>query len=542
MYIRHKSILSVLICALLIFLSACTSNKTQAEIPLKVQDVASQTAISLPQDPRFNKLLDSNGKINTDLLVPVTVSKIQKNYDNRVFIEYNGLPFFYNPVYISYEQILNNKNIPENRKSVVLEEAFSLAKQNGFKTVALYVDWKNFYNGQSYNFDFYKIYFKLAEKYDLFISIIWNGYSKSGYMPWQTDNTLYPALSIDGAPLKVNVPDLSQEIYISEACEAITQFCSWLNYIDFGRRTVMIQLEDESNTNYGKGIWLSQFENYSNLLLKMAEAVKASNYNVVTTVGLTFDDYKTTIDEFTGRQRLDKFLFSEFIDGIGASALKFNELNVGMFANDNKFCYISKLSPAVNEFFKIGLNLLSQGYQFGVYELKSFDLNINCGMYRTHSTKWDLRNRQIVDKGLLAKTRSLEAATQDVLDFIKCINSIGEVLATTSLLDITVLNPSALNQYSHLYPIDSIALSFNNFSNQNFTYNSAGLCVIDPYSNIYAFAFHGVPFLAVDCDKEVSVISGKFIDGVWTENDDLTFLEDHYFYMESGLCYKIVLN
>ena len=264
MYIKHKSVLSVLICALLVFLSACTSNKTKAEIPLKVQDVASQTAISLPQDPRFNKLLDVNGKINTDLLVPVTVSKIQKNYDNRVFIEYNGLPFFYNPVYISYEQILNNKNIPENRKSVVLEEAFSLAKQNGFKTVALYVDWKNFYNGQSYNFDYYKIYFKLAEKYDLFISIIWNGYSKSGYMPWQTDNTLYPALSVDGAPLKVNVPDLSQEIYVNEACEAITQFCSWLNYIDFGRRTIMIQLEDEANTNYGKGIWLSQFENYSN--------------------------------------------------------------------------------------------------------------------------------------------------------------------------------------------------------------------------------------------------------------------------------------
>ena len=73
--------------------------------------------------------------------------------------------------------------------------AFSKAKSCGFKTVALYVDWKSFYNGEKYNYDFYKIYYKLAEKYDLYVSIIWLGYSKNGFMPWQVDREKYPEIA-----------------------------------------------------------------------------------------------------------------------------------------------------------------------------------------------------------------------------------------------------------------------------------------------------------------------------------------------------------
>ncbi len=536
---KLKAILSLVLCLICVFLTACTEKSKDKAPVSKVYAAQSQVVVKLPQTPRFQKLLDSNGKINIEHLDTVKVSSIVKNYDDRVYIKYNGQPLFYNPVYISYEQILNSRAIAQNRKSAVLEESFAKAKESGFTTVALFVDWKNFYNGITYDFDFYKIYYKLAEKYDLNVSIIWNGYAKNGYMPWQTDRAKYPALT---GVKKIDVPDLSQDVYINEAVEAITQFCAWLNYIDYNRRTVLIQLEDEANTNYGKGVWLSQFANYSNLILKMADAVKKSTYNVVTTVGINLDDYRTTIEGVTGRDRLDKFLLDKNIDGLGAANLVSNDFNVGSFANDDKFCYVSKISPAIYGFFSTAMSLLSQGYQFGVYELKSFDLKVNCGMYRTHSTKWDFRNRQTLDSGMLAKKRTLEAYTPDIIDFIKGINGMGKVLATTSTLDILILNPATSNNYAILSNIGDVRLSFNNYSNSYFTYNSAAICVVDSYSNYYIFSFHGAPFVAIDYSGSIKINEGRIVDGKWEASTEDITLEDHYFIMKSGVVYKFTLS
>lgn len=552
MLIRLKSVFVVFLCFFTVFLTACSGKQNKKNINLFTQDAKPQTSVKLPQEPRFNKLLDKDGKINTDFLVPTTSSVIKKNYDNRVFILHNENPYFYNPIYISYEQILNNQYIPEANKEAVLEEAFAKAKDCGFKTVALYVDWKNFYDGKNYNYDFYKIYYKLAEKYDLFVSIIWNGYAKNGYMPWQTDFEKYPPLLKEGEFLNVSVPDLSNQVYLDEACDALTQFCAWLNYIDYNKRTVLIQLEDEANTNYGNGAWLSQYSNYSNLVLKMAQTIKESTFNTVVTVGITFDDYKIDIEEISGRERLDNFLNCKYIDGLGAANLTTADFSVGCFANDDKFCYISKLSPATYDFFKSALELLDQGYQFGVFELKSFDLNINCGIFRTHSTKWDVRNKQIVDRGILAKKRMLEADTKDLIDFIKGLNSIDNVLSYSNSYDIISLNSSTFNNYVFSYKISNlsidinkssdIALSFNNSFNPLFTYNSAGLAVIDPYSDLYVFAFHESPALAVDCNYEVFVQEGKIIDGLWVPSSEELHVPEHRFIMKSGVVYKIILK
>ena len=542
MYKTIKTVLSVVLCVLLTVLTACNGSENNQYSILNVQDAQSQSVTKLPQAPRFDKLLDGNGKINLEFLQPVKVSKIKKNYDKRVYIEYNDKPFFYNPVYISYEQILNSRVIAQDRKALILEDSFKKAKESGFKTVALFVDWKNFYNGTAYDFDFYKIYYTLAEKYDLNISIVWNGYTKIGFMPWQTDREKYPALSVNGVPIKANVPDLSQEIYINEAVEAITQFCAWLNYIDYNRRTILIQFEDEANTNYGKGGWLSQYINYSNLLLKMAEAVKKSPYNVVTTIGITFDDYKSSIEGISGRDRLDKFLNCEYIDGLGAANLISENFSIGTFANDEKFCYISKLSPATYNFFSSSMSLISQGIQFGVFELKSFDLGINCGMYRTHSTRWDMRDRQTVDRGILAKKRLLESSTSDVVDFIKGINNMGTVLATVSILDISALNPFTNNNYASSSDFGDVRVSFNNLSNPNFTYNSAAVCAIDPYSNYYITTFHETGFLGINYGGEIKICEGKYVDGEWLAVTEEITLEDHYIVMKSGVVYKFVLE
>ncbi len=536
MYKKIKAILSVLLAVIFAMLTACTG-KDANEIAVKLQEAQLQATVELPQAPRFNKLLDDDGKIDLELVEPIEVSKIQKNYDNRVYLEYNEMPFYFNPVYISYEQILNSRVITQNRKTAVLEDSFKKAKESGFKTVALFVDWKNFYNGATYDFNFYKIYYTLAEKYDLNISIVWNGYTKLGFMPWQNDREKYPALT-DNA----NIPDLSQEIYINEAVEAITQFCAWLNYIDYNRRTVLIQFEDEANTNYGKGAWLSQFANYSNLLLKMAEAVKKSPYNVVTTVGLTFDDYKNNIDGISGRDRLDKFLNYEYIDGLGAANLISENFSVGTFANDEKFFYVSKLSPAIYSFFTSSMSLISQGIQFGVYELKSFDIAVNCGMYRTHSTNWEARNRQTVDRGILAKKRTLEASTTDVIDFIKSINKIGNVLATTNILDISTLNPLVTNYYVASSNFGDLRVSFNNLSNQTFTYNSAAVCAIDPYSNYYITSFHETAFIGINYSGEILMTEGEFINGEWVANTEETTLDTYSITMKSGVVYKLVLK
>ncbi|MBQ3547161.1 MAG: hypothetical protein IJA44_01635 [Clostridia bacterium] len=533
---KLKAILSLVLCLICVFLTACTE-KSKDKAPVgNAYTAQSQVVVKLPQTSRLEKILDSNGKISVQYLDTVYASSIVKNYDNRVYIKYNGKPYFYNPVYISYEQIINSRAIAENRKTAVLEESFAKAKECGFTTVALYIDWKNFYNGETYNFDFYKIYYKLAEKYDLNVSIIWNGYAKNGFMPWQIDREKYPVLTVKN---KSNVPDLSQEIYINEAVDAITQFCAWLNYIDYGHRTILIQLEDEANANYGKGTWLSQFANFSDLLLKMADAVKASPYNVVTTVGLNFEDYRTTIEGVTGRERLDKFLNYKNIDGLGAANLATTDFNVGNFANHDKFCYVSKLSPAIYNFFSSALELLSQGYQFGVYELKSFDLKVNCGMYRTHSTKWDFRNRQTLDSGILAKKRTLEAATPDVVDFIKGINNLGEILATANILDIIILNPLTLNNYDTTLLFGNINLGFSNISNPYFTYNSALIAVIDPYSNYYFLTFHLTSLLTVYTDYKIMLSEGKVNNEIWNSEVQEIILEENNFVMKSGLVYRL---
>ena len=220
----------------------------------------------------------------------------------------------------------------------------------------------------------------------------------------------------------------------------------------------------------------------------------------------------------------------------------FNDFNVGSFANDDKFCYVSKISPAIYGFFSTAMSLLSQGYQFGVYELKSFDLKVNCGMYRTHSTKWDFRNRQTLDSGMLAKKRTLEAYTPDIIDFIKGINGMGKVLATTSTLDILILNPATSNNYAILSNIGDVRLSFNNHSNSYFTYNSAAICVVDSYSNYYIFSFHGAPFVAIDYSGSIKINEGTIVDGKWEASTEDITLEDHYFIMKSGVVYKFVLE
>ncbi len=538
---RIKSVLSLILCFSLLILTACSQNEGHQK--LKAVNAQRITPISLPQEPRFDKLLDENGKIITDYLKPETVSLINKNYDGRVYIRHLDKDFYYNPVYISYDQIKSNPQIAENNKNTVLEECFKKAKESGFKTVALYVNWKDFYNGKGYNYDAYKVYFDLAVKYDLYVSIIWIGYSKTGYMPWQSDRQKYPALSVEGMQKAVDVPDLSKGIYIDEAVEAITQFCGWLNYIDYSRRTVLIQLEDEANTDYGKGAWLSQYENYISVIEKMAAAVKNSAYKVVTTVGITLDDYNLVINDLNGRQRIDKLLAIKSLDGAGAGFLRSVDINISLFANSDKFCYASKISPASQDFFQNALFLADNGNYFGVFELKSFDLAYNCGMYRTHSTLWQNRDSQTVSRGILTAKRLKEAATADVIDFIKGLNSGGELLATVHSLDIVAINSEADNGFGNTLPVGDIGISLNNTANLQFTYNSAALAFIDQYSNYYIFSFYKTPVIAFSTDKNFTITSGAFIDGKWiSDAQEIKLSEDKALRAVAGRLYRIELK
>ncbi len=537
---RFKTAFAVFLSVALALLSACSQNDEAKVTPLfKLEETAKHAVVELPQSDRFYKLLDENGKIDTSYLEIANVTNIKKNYDGRVYIKYNDSPFYLNPVYISYDQILNNRLISAENKTAALEECFLKAKENGFETVALYVNWWDFYNGTSYNFDFYKIYYTLADKYDLNVSVIWNCYAKLGFMPWQTDRTKYPALS---TVTTAEVPDLSQEIYVNEACEAITQFCAWLNYIDYNRRTVLIQLEDEVNTDYGKGAWLSQYVSFSNLITKMSLAVKTSHYRMVTTIGYTFIDYYQDFDGFSGRDRIDSLLEKDTIDGIGASFLNIQNSDVNLFNNNNKLCYVSKLSPATSDFFSKALTLVKQGCMFGVYEIKSFDLAVNCGMYRTHSTDWQVRDTQKVDRGILAYKGMLEAATIDVSDFIKGLNKIGPVIAEVSLLDITVFNIDTENNYLFSYEVGDTIANLNNTENIPFTYNSAAVCVVDPYSNYYVFSFYSTSYFSVNCKGQLSLTAGRFSDGEWVNESDPIETVDNRARISSGVAYKFRID
>ena len=530
MYRKTQTVFAVIMCLCVLLLSSCKKNGSN-----ELQQNTSKPNDTVTEINSFEDLLDENGKINVDYLNDKTVSVIKNNYDDRVYIEHKGKPHYYNPVYISYDQIIANTNIAADKKDAVLEEAFSNAMQCGFKSVALYVNWKDFYNGTSYNFDYYKIYYTLAEKYDLKLSIIWNGYAKTGFMPWQTDRTKYPALTTE---LEVNVPDLSQQIYIDEAVEAITQFCGWLNFVDNNCRTVSIQLEDEANTDFGNGNWLSQYSNYSVILEKMAKAVKSSPYKMVTTVGLSFDDYYVLDNDISGKERFSELLSKKSIDGVGLADLISSDASINVIDNSKKLCYVSKLSPATYDFFERSLSLIKQGYSFGVYELKSFDFSINCGIYRTHSTNWLPRDRQNVNHGILAKKRSVESATADVIDYIKAINSIGEILAVNSTADICVMNIGAVNNFVINMQVGDTSLAFDNSINPAFTYNSAGICVVDPYSNYYIFAFHGTPTAIIHFDSDFKYSEGFFENGEWVANGEEIPAQNNSISLKSGTVYK----
>lgn len=529
MYKKIKPFLALLLCIVFLILCCCTNKKVAPIQPSNNNSNDNTVKIN-----SFEELLNESGLIDLEKLSSVTASVVKTNYDDRVYIQYKNSPYYYNPVYISYDQILNNNLIKQENKFSVLEECFIKAKENGFKTVALYINWQNFFNGQTYDFDFYKIYYDLAEKHDLNIALIWNGYAKSGFMPWQTDREKYPALNETG-----NIPDFSNKIYCEEAIEAIGQFCAWLNFYDKNCRTLLFQIEDEANTNIGLRAWFSQYNQFSNLIFEMAKAFKQSSYRAVTTVGLNFNDYYTTIDGITGQKRYDSILNNQNIDGYGAAHLNPDKFLLGMLSSEQKFCYISKISPSTYTFFVNALNFITKGVQFGVYELKSFDIAINSGMYRTHSTRWDVRNKQVVDRGIMGNKRLLEAATVDVCDFIKGINSLGEILATNNTNDILVINPNLCNQYYYTGKFGDITINFNNAEIEQFTYNSAGLCVIDPFSQYYIFTFHSTPFFAVDDFSKLKLSSGSFMNSSWQTTGE-NCAKNSRFVLKSGVAYKLI--
>ena len=173
-----------------------------------------------------------------------------------------------------------------------------------------------------------------------------------------------------------------------------------------------------------------------------------------------------------------------------------------------------------------------------MYELKSFDFSINCGIYRTHSTNWLPRDRQNVNHGILAKKRSVESATADVIDYIKAINSIGEILAVNSTADICVMNIGAVNNFVINMQVGDTSLAFDNSINPAFTYNSAGICVVDPYSNYYIFAFHGTPTAIIHFDSDFKYSEGFFENGEWVANGEEIPAQNNSISLKSGTVYK----
>ncbi len=492
---------------------------------------------------------DETGRFDLEKIEKVTVSEM-KSQNGRSVIYHNGKPYLYYAIHHRYDHLYSSMD--EAPAKSIYEQGVKVAKESGFDTIVVYLNWGRLYDGKKYDFSDLEFQYNIAKKYDMKIHINWFGYNVcgfGGYMSWQKDHEKYPALTgLDGSP-KLNkageeIPDFSEQIFLDEAYEAIQQVCAWLAVNDTDRRTVAIQLENEPDNNEnGTGYWMGQYKNMANHINNIGKAVKESPYSMVTYVNLLSAGLNETVDGYTYKQRIQKMIDMEYIDIVGydtytkQTAPRVKAIEYG----DNMPVYV-EFGPSPYTVPGQTSYVLSNGYGIGFYMLADFAKMSNHSTFvRSGGTNlYIMRDgTQVVPLSTIDDMGGVvEVNSKEFIAMNNSIKAIAELIATQKINNIVCFNNTLKNDVEALKLCNKQKITYI-YSDAKEEHGGSGLCVGAADGNFYLYSTRNASYKFDSNIKEVT--AGSYADGKWAETGKVT-VEGNTFKVEAGLAYRVVLK
>ncbi len=481
------------------------------------------------------------------------VASEMKQVGDRMVPYHNGKPYLFMPIHFRYDHI--RQTLDENVADAVLEQGFEKIKESGWESVMLYISWDDIYDGKTKKYDMSVLekQFKLAEKYDLKVHIVWFGSNVcgfSGFRSWQTDREKYPALrDISGAEFLGSgyaegemVPDFSNEIFAEEEGEAITKVCEWLYKNDKDRRTVAIQLEDEpDNPEGGYGQWVGQFKNYVGHLNRLAKAVKESPYSMIAYVNIMSVGKNDTIDGMSYKQRVKYIQDQEYIDFVGVSFYSDNTSpSEKDFEQKGNFPSFIGFGAAAYSVPGQTVYALSKGYAICSYQLINLTNNQDSGLFRCQTGTGFYVDRDgtksFVGDGYL--NGAMENKTWEVTNLYKSMFKIDEFLSYMPTDWIKPFNNALKNDVNVKKSIDGEKITFT-FKDESQKYGGCGLMVKVDDKTFYGFASQSATYKFTS--KIAAVTEGYFDGSKWISEGNVE-VKDNTFKAEGAKTYQVVLG
>ncbi len=516
---KIKAIIAIVLCAALTvsFVGCKTNKKEKIEVPAKSERV---------------------------------IAAEIKRLGDRMVPYHNGKPYLFLPIHLRYDHI--KSTLPAEQFDETLETAMKKVKESGFKAVMLYIRWTDIYDGKKYDLTILEKQFKLAEKYDLYVHIVWFGSNIcgfGGYMPWQNDYEKYPSLKDEngnsvmgtGYAAGKRIPDFSVDIFAKEECEALNKVCEWLYLNDKDCRTVAIQLQDEPDGDGGGyGRYMSQFETYVDYLNKLGKAVKESRYSMITYANITLGGMQEEICNLNYKERVRLIYNQEYIDFVGVSY------------------YGQGTTPKVKEFEQEGnypafigfgagpyslptqlLYALSNGYGVCPYQVINLVNNQDSGLFRCQGGNGLFVERDgtqnFVGDGF---DNVPELKYSELVDTNKSIQALAELLAVNNTKNMKVYNNQIKLDAEDTKKIDGEKITYK-FKDLSQRHGGAGLLIKAADGNFYGFSTQTASFTF---ESEISsVTEGYYENGKWMAENKVT-VNNNTFTAEGSKAYQIILK
>lgn len=364
------------------------------------------------------------------------ISKVAKG-KGKNYIEYKNKPYLLYGVQIRMDEAAEiSKNYND------LEMNFLKASEIGFRSVMLPLRWREFEREDGvFDYEMLDNYFLWANKYNLTIHLLWFGSNVCG------KQKSIPAFILEDAVTykrfeNSDFIDLSNDVLLEREKAALIRVMQRIFEKDTEQRTAILQIENEPD--YASG-WQNQYREALRYIDELGKLVKNSDYSVVTRVNITAADTLKT------NHVPEDILALEGIDAVGTD-IYFNDIN---FHNEwikklstgemiDNIVHISEGGGQIQKLLKIIANSFSLGCGYLVYELRTVRKNdYDFGVLRCSTENWEYRDgTKLVQHQWTADDFIPENNTGNIIKFNEAVNSLSEVIATSSIGDIVVLEPN----------------------------------------------------------------------------------------------------
>ena len=537
---------AVFLVLLLVFLSGCATKNNKT---------SSLNFVGTPWEVTeydLNEIVDASGEYIVDKLNNVTVSELKQVGDKQV-IYHLGQPYLFHAMHMRIDRIMDAK-VDDATLKASFEEGVRLIKESGYNTVVLYLSWNRFYDGKNYDFSEIEYQYSIAKKYDLKIMWNWFGYDVSGwggYRSWQlNDLEKYPPLRDENGEIIYGtgdaegkpIPDLSAQTFIDAEVEALNQLCAWLNVNDTDRRTIGIQLENETNMSAGGyGLWFSQYDALANLLDKLGEAIKNGPYSMLTYLNLMAEGWDQPGNTFNNQ--VLGLIQKENIDIVGwdlyTPSLAESSLYIDYIEQGNNPHLMVEFGSSVWSVPAQTNILLSNGYGIGYYVAVQYN-NAETeapGFFRfgTKDDPYIYRDGTETLGGNYSG--ELENIASEFIMFNHSINALSQVIAVAPNANMIYFNKNMLAKNVETKTLLDKTFTFESTCGDE-RYGSTGLLIKSDNNTYYVY---GSKSAAITLDGGIKFASeGDYRNGEWVKTKDVTII-DGKLALEPGKAYQFII-